>query len=617
MADLLKADLPHRVVTTAGHVDHGKSTLLRILTGQEPDRLREEQQRGLTIELGYVWGSFATHTVAFVDVPGHERFISTMLAGTGASPATLFVVAADDGWSKQSEEHRDILSLLGVPGVVTVITKADTVSSERLEEVVAQVRDALAGTTLAPAPIVVTDAITNRGIDTLKQVLAERLDMLEKPLSGNRPRLWIDRAFAIAGAGAVVTGTLVDGTFTTDDEVRVLPLQQTTRIRGVQSLGTPVLQASQGSRVALNLVGVSYQQVKRGDTIVGGEPWQLSHELDCLLTVLDGQTVSEKGAWEVYVGSTSTPATVQIITNQASANTPGIAVRLRVARPLVVVCGDRFILRESGRRRIVAGGIVTDPAPPPLPRGRPARQHHHAIIERLAFCNEDARMMLLADVSGGVCADALLVARAGWNLARPLPDGLVSVGGMSVTATRLKMAYMALHAMGAGVHTREQAAQVLGGTGLSAPACRAVLTVAEQARVIVRVAGGFVLPEHLDDAERVRLRRVALLLDELNLRPLAPPPIDETAQEVGMNHRDILALVSAGTIVKVGTLMFTAEAIAHARSQLGKLADTSPTFTASDARQIWDTSRKYAIPLLEHFDRTGVTRFDGQMRTLI
>jgi len=616
VADPLRATLSHRVVTTAGHVDHGKSTLLRVLTGQEPDRLREEQQRGLTIELGYVWGSFGSHTVAFVDVPGHERFISTMLAGTGASPATMFVVAADDGWSKQSEEHRDILSLLGVPGVVTVITKADTVSDERLDEVVTQVGDALAGTTLAPAPIVITDAITNRGIETLKQVLATRLDELAQPVSRNRPRLWVDRAFSIAGAGAVVTGTLVDGTFTTDDEVRVLPLQTTSRIRGVQSLGTPVQHVTAGSRVALNLVGVSHQDLNRGDTIVGSQPWQLSHELDCWLTVLPGQTVTDKGAWEVYVGSTSTPATVQVIAGADNPAGSTVAARLRVTRPLVVSCGDRFILRESGRRRIVAGGIVTDPAPPQLPRGRVARQRHRDAVELLATCDEDTRITLLADLVGGVCADAVLAARAGWDPARPLPQGLVSVSGISVTATRLETAYAALRRLGAGVHTREQAEQVLRAGGLSTQACRTVLTVAEQSRVLVRVAGGFVLPEHLDDAERVRLRRVALLLDELNVRPLSPPPVDEVAQQVGMTHRDVTALISAGTIVKVGPLTFTAEAIAHARAQLIQLANNQPTFTASDARQVWDTSRKFAIPLLEYFDRTGVTRFDGQMRHL-
>lgn len=617
MAEAPHATLAHRVVTTAGHVDHGKSTLLRTLTGQEPDRLHEEQQRGLTIELGYVWGSFGAHTVAFVDVPGHERFISTMLAGTGASPATMFVVAADDGWSKQSEEHRDILSLLGVPGVVTVITKADTVSNERLDEVLAEVSAALADTTLGPAPIVITDAVTGRGIELLKQVLAERLDVLAKPVSRNRPRLWVDRAFSIAGAGAVVTGTLVDGTFATDDDVRVLPLQQATRIRGVQALGTPVHHATAGSRVALNLVGVSHQEVKRGDTIVGNEPWQASTELDCLLHVLAGQQLTNKGAWEVYVGSTSSPATVQVIAEPDANNHSPVAVRLRLSRPLVVTCGDRFILRDSGRRRIVAGGIVTDPAPPVLPRGRAARQQHRDLIEQVANGDGDTRMRLLAESAGGVCAADLLAARAGWDPAQSLPEGLVSLGGLSITATRLESAYVALRTLGAGVHTREAAEQVLHHASFTAQACRVVLTLAEQARVVVRVAGGFVLPEHVDDAQRVRLRQVALLLDELNVRPLSPPPLDEVAAQVGMTHRDLLALLSAGTIVKVGSLTFTADAIAHARAQLVTLAETSPTFTASDARQVWDTTRKYAIPLLEYFDRTGVTRFDGQMRELV
>ena len=613
MTDRARATVAHRVITTAGHVDHGKSTLLRVLTGQEPDRLSEEKRRGLTIELGYVWGTFGPHTVAFVDVPGHERFISTMLAGTGASPTVLFVVAADDGWSKQSGEHRDILALLGVPGVATVITKADTVSAERLDAVVATVSEQLANTTMACAPIVITDAITNRGIDTLRQVLSDRLDVLTPPQSRNRPRLFIDRTFAVAGAGAVVTGTLVDGTFSVDDEVRVMPLGVSSRIRNVQSLGTPVQFAVAGSRVALNLAGVSHQDLNRGDTIVGVAPWQHSHEVECWLTVLPGQTVSAKGAWEVYVGSTSTPATVQLIVDTDTAQ---VAARLRLARTLILRSGDRFVLRESGRRRVVAGGIITDPAPAALPRGRAGRIQRRNAVEMLATCDDAQRILLIAELSGGALEETVLRARAGWDPTVPLPDTLVSQSGISVTNTRLDAAYAALRHLGPGVHTREEAEQALSRAAFSADTFRALMTVAIDAKVVVRVPGGFVLPEHLDDAERVRLRRAALLLTELNVRPLAPPPLDDIAQQVGMNHRDLAALTTAGMIVKVGDVTFTAEAIATARAALVALARTQPTFTASDARQVWDTTRKFAIPLLEYFDRTGVTRFDGQLRTL-
>ncbi len=614
MTDAAIDTVTHRVVTTAGHVDHGKSTLLRALTGQEPDRLREEQQRGLTIELGYVWGSFGAHTVAFVDVPGHERFISTMLAGTGASPAVLFVVAADDGWSKQSAEHRDILALLGVPGVATVITKADTVSPQRLAEVAAAVTEALAGTTLAQAPQVATDAVSGRGLDTLRQVLSDRLDVLDPPVSRHRPRLFVDRAFAMSGAGAVVTGTLLDGTLQVDDEVRVLPAGMASRIRSMQSLGRPVRYATAGSRVALNLAQVSHHDLNRGDTIVGSEPWSSTTEMDCWLTVLPGQKVGPKGAWEVYVGSAASPASVQLV---GANDTDVTAVRLRLARKLVVRAGDRFVLRESGRRRVVAGGIVCDPAPPVLPRGATARQAHAKRVELLASSEPAIQIALLADTSDGVCDLRQLHSRAGWDPYVPLPDTLVAHAGVALTQSRLAGVFETLRHLGPGVHTREQVAQALATARLSDASGKAVLAVAMDRKVLARVPGGFVLPEHLDDAERVRLRRVALLLAELDVSPFAPPPLDVVAEQVGLTHRDLAVMTSKGLIVKVGDLTFTADALTKARHALVTLAKTTPTFTASDARQAWDTTRKYAIPLLEYFDRTGVTRFDGQFRTLV
>lgn len=605
--------VPHRVVTTAGHVDHGKSTLLRALTGQEPDRLKEEQRRGLTIELGYVWGTFGDRTVAFVDVPGHERFIATMLAGTGASPTALFVVAADDGWSKQSAEHRDVLALLNVPGVATVITKADTVDAARLESVIAEVKAQLADTSLSAAPVVVTDAISGRGIHDLSKIIQARLAVLPEPTNRHRPRLFVDRAFAVAGAGAVVTGTLIDGPFRIDDEVRVLPDGATSRIRGMQALGSKVEMQGPGSRVALNLAGVSHQSLRRGDTIVGQDLWPSTGEFECLLTVLAGQTVGTKGAWEVYVGSAASPATVQLM---VEADTDLLGARIRVSRPLTIRSGDRFVLRESGRRRIVAGGVVTDPLPARFPRGHAGRVARRNVTRTLASCDDATRLTLLTELSGGAANTAQLCARAGWDRTGAFADELVSSNGVTMTATYVASAFGLLAGLGAGVHSREDAEAALRQHGFASDACRAVLTLAVERKQVVRVPGGFVLPEHLDDAERVRLRRVALLLAELNARPFAPPPLDDVAEQVGLNHRDVAALTTAGLIVKAGDLTFSAEAIAAAKVALVALGQRQATFTASDARQVWGTTRKYAIPLLEYFDRTGVTRFDGQFRTL-
>ncbi|MGH3442978.1 MAG: GTP-binding protein, partial [Nitriliruptorales bacterium] len=245
-----------RVVATAGHVDHGKSTLLRALTGMEPDRWEEERRRGLTIDLGFVWTDLDTPagplTVAFVDVPGHERFVANMLAGAGAAPLALFVVAADDGWAAHSREHLDILDLLGVPAAVVAITKLRIAGDERAREVATDVGRRLAGTSLDGAPIMIVDGVSGEGVDGLRDQLSARLAATPDAPDRDRPRLWVDRAFTISGAGTVVTGTLAGGALQVGQELALLPLGRTTRIRGMQALGKPAERVDPGARVALN-----------------------------------------------------------------------------------------------------------------------------------------------------------------------------------------------------------------------------------------------------------------------------------------------------------------------------------------------------------------------------
>ncbi|MDP9023067.1 MAG: selenocysteine-specific translation elongation factor, partial [Actinomycetota bacterium] len=318
------------VVATAGHVDHGKSTLLRALTTMEPDRWEEERRRGLTIDLGFVWTNLdvpdgdARLTVAFVDVPGHERFIANMLAGAGAVQLALFVVAADDGWSAQSQEHLDILDLLGVRAAVVAVTKADLAGDERAATVAADVGRRLAATSLAGAPVVVVDAITGRGVPELRATLARRL--AQTPAAGDvgRPRLWVDRSFTITGAGTVATGTLVDGWLRVGQELILSPDGRTVRVRGLQSLGADVDAAAPGSRVAVNLSGVDREEVARGDALVGlttgdGRPapartvrgaWRATATLDAWVRALPGQEVGRTGAWHLHAGSAEVIATI-------------------------------------------------------------------------------------------------------------------------------------------------------------------------------------------------------------------------------------------------------------------------------------------------------------------
>ena len=611
----------HRVVATAGHVDHGKSTLLRALTGMEPDRLEEERRRGLTIELGFVWTDLEDPaggpptTVAFVDVPGHERFVATMLAGAGAAPAALPVVAADDGWSAQSAEHRDILDLLGVPAVALVVSKADIVDADRVDAVVAEVEAEVAGTSLAGAPLVVTDALTGRGVAELRRVLHERLAVLPAPADAHRPRLWVDRCFAVTGAGTVVTGTLTEGRLEVGQQVQVLPDGHPARVRGLQSLGRRVDAAGPGTRVAVNLAGVDADMVGRGDAVVAGGPWRSCEVADAVVRALPGHEVDRTGAWHLHVGTADTTCRVLPVADPVG-DAPG-AVRIVLDRPLPLSTGDRFVLREAGRRATVAGGVVAEPGPTVSPRGRPAREGRARELAAIVDVARPGRVAALLAARGGIDrADAVLAA-AGWP-ERPLPDGVRRVGDHLAREDEVARWAAAVRGLGPGTHDRAAVAAAAGPgrrptePGLAGDLADHLVEVG----VLVRVAGGYSLPEHADEGAASRDRRGTALVADLEAEPFAPPDLDERARHHGLDHRELNALVQRGEVVRLGRVAFARSAIATAVERLEALEAEVGPFTAAQAKDAWATTRKYAIPLLEHLDALGVTRFDGNLRTL-
>ncbi|MGH3666355.1 MAG: selenocysteine-specific translation elongation factor, partial [Egibacteraceae bacterium] len=324
------------VVCTAGHVDHGKSTLVRALTGMEPDRFAEERRRGLTIDLGFAWTQLAGgETVAFVDLPGHERFVTNMLAGAGAVELALFVVAADEGWMPQSQEHLDILDLLGVSRGLVALTKADTVDAEGIAVATVLVREQLADTAFAHVEIVPVSAVTGDGLGLLTERLAAVLDAAPAPTDRGRPRLWVDRSFTIRGAGTVVTGTLAGGTLRTGEEMAVLPTGRTGRVRGLQSLKAAAAEAGPGNRVALNLSGLDRGEVTRGDAIGRAGQWLAVTVLDAWVRALPGQEVGRRGAWHLHAGSGEWLARVSPLL--ARPVTDGGYVRLELGRPAPLV----------------------------------------------------------------------------------------------------------------------------------------------------------------------------------------------------------------------------------------------------------------------------------------
>ncbi|MGH9024460.1 MAG: selenocysteine-specific translation elongation factor, partial [Acidimicrobiia bacterium] len=342
-----------RVVATAGHVDHGKSSLVAALTGTDPDRWAEEKARGLTIDLGFAFTVLTSGTeVGFVDVPGHVRFLKNMLAGMGAVEAAVLIVAADEGWMPQSEEHLRILELLGISFGVAVVTKADTVDEDVLELAILEIEDRLAVSSFSPSAICAVDSKTGRGLPELRESLDSLLAITPEAPDRGRPRLWVDRVFAARGSGTVVTGTLAGGTLAVGQEVAVVPGRLGARVRRIESNHRELERAGPGTRVAMNLAGVSHGDLRRGHAVVLSGQWVAAATVDVALSILPGVELRRRSALKVYAGSGEHDGTARLL------DADGRFARLRLASPLPLAPGDRLVLREPGRQETVAGAQV-------------------------------------------------------------------------------------------------------------------------------------------------------------------------------------------------------------------------------------------------------------------
>jgi selenocysteine-specific elongation factor len=627
------------VVATAGHVDHGKSTLLRALTGMEPDRWAEERQRGLTIDLGFVWTEMSADaeasapppaTVAFVDVPGHDRFIANMLAGAGAVQLALFVVAADDGWSAQSQEHLDILDLLGVSAAVVAVTKSALAGEDRALDVAADVERRLGATSLAGAPIVITDALAGSGLAELRAALLRRLAATPGSADGHRARLWVDRSFTISGAGTVVTGTLEGGSLGLGDEVALLPAGRAARVRGLQSLGRPVERARPGERVAVNLSGVDRDDLARGDAVVtGGQPpasaWLVTDTVDAWVRALPAHEIDRAGAWHLHVGSAESLCSVHPLLGEPIRADQAGYVRLRLERPLPLQTGDRLVLREAGRRATVGGGEVIDPRPPGRVRGVDQRLVRTDRLDAVRAAGPD-RLLALVEAWGEVGAIPDVRAAARQRPDAPLPDGLTRVGGVLLSdAAIARWGGAALDAgrahheaapASAGASRDELAAAVTGAGCPDPDVARDLVDHLAATGGLRRHGSAYALPTHVPAVDEARENRRETFLALLGKDPLAPPRFVAAAKEAGLDHQETQRLVQAGEVIPCGEVAFLPTAVETAVQRLRALEAEVGPFTAAQAKDAWGTTRKYAIPLLEHLDGTGLTRFDGQHRTL-
>jgi selenocysteine-specific elongation factor len=616
--------MPH-VIGTAGHVDHGKSALIQALTGTDPDRLAEEKARGLTIDLGFAWTTLPSgREVGFVDVPGHERFVHNMLAGVGGVGCALFVVDASEGWRPQSAEHLAILDLLGIPAGVVALTKVDLVDDATRERVAAEVRDRLRGTTLDGAAVVPTAPPSGLGVAAVAAALDAALDRLPEPPDRGRPRLPVDRVFTMRGSGTVVTGTLSGGPLRADGEVELLPGGRRARVRGLQGHGRPLAQATPARRVAVNLAGVATDQVARGDLLALPGQWAATATADCRLRCLDGAPapLRGRGAYLVYAGAAETAARLQPL--DASEVRPGgdALVRLHLERPLVLDAFEPLVLRDSGRDETVGGGLVLDPFPPAAVRGTAARLRRTEELEAREAAGRSGlpgRVLVELPRLAAVAPDRL-------------PAALAAAGPGVVTSRTLAWTRAAWDAAAAGAveaverrHRDDPSA-----AGLPAQAARAAALApgwpaaagAEVVEALIAdgrlVADGpaLRLPGHgsrLGPAQRALRARVEAALDEAGVGLLG----DAALAELGADRKAAALLVRLGVLVPVAPGGYLGRSTLEAAVEtLRRSFPDGRPFAATEAKEALGTTRRTAIPLLEHLDRTGVTIRQGDLRRL-
>ncbi len=585
------------VVATAGHVDHGKSTLVRALTGMEPDRWAEERRRGLTIDLGFAWTALPSgRRVAFVDVPGHERFLPNTLAGLGPASVVCFVVAADEGWRAQSGDHRDAIAALGITQGLVVLTRVDRAGDQRVAEVSEQVRTELARTGLRDAPIVAVSALDGTGMDALRAALDDLLAELPAPSSAGRVRLWVDRSFTITGAGTVVTGTLTAGALATGDHLQLLDRGRSRAvvIRGLQSCGEAHSALRPTVRVAVNLRGASSGEVRRGDALVSSDEWLTStvvdvrHSTGCALTEAPERLV-------VHLGTAAVPARLRLLDAEHA--------RITLEHPLPLMFSDRLALRDPGARRVLGGVVVLDADPPALRRrGDAARR-----ADELAGADPaDQALRVMAEVARRGAVSQRRLRLLGYVLP-PEPPEARAIGGWWVHAATYEVWRNRLQAAARELRERDPLS-----AGLSRGAAADLLSLPDPALLDELIAGAGLAqydglirlpdgPGDLGPAEEA----IAELESRLAAAPFHAPEADDlSALHLGV--RELAAAERVGRLLRLAenlVLLPTAPALA-----MRELASLAQPFTATQAKQALNTTRRVAIPLLEHLDARGWTR---------
>ncbi|MBI4282396.1 MAG: selenocysteine-specific translation elongation factor [Chloroflexi bacterium] len=617
------------VIGTAGHVDHGKSTLVMALTGIDPDRLREEKERGMTIELGFAWLTLPSgQEVSIVDVPGHERFIKNMLAGVGGIDLAMLVIAANESVMPQTREHLAILDLLRVKKGVAVIAKRDLVDEELLELVVAEVEDVLKGTTLEGAPMVAVSAVTGEGIPELLETLDRLLETTETRKDSGRPRLSIDRSFTMPGFGTVVTGTLIDGSLSVGMEVEILPSGKVSRIRGLQSHRQKIETASPGRRLAVNLSGVSHDEIQRGEvlTIPGWLRPTIAVDVRLRLLADAPRGLKHNSPVTFHTGATETVARVRLLEKDEVSPGEETWAQVRLESPLALVKGDYFVIRSSDET--LGGGTVMDPY------AQRHRRRYSPTLERLEVMERGSQDEMLVQTlqSSEPCSLQVLADRAGLspedtgNLVEQLVSNksVVVLGPNAITSRSLAYSaagwasvvgkardalesYHREHPLRRGIQKEELRSRL----SLSAQEFPLALTRMVEEDVVVEESNLVRLPRHRVALSDGQSRLVEQYVARLRSNPYSPPTDEEMDDDLlaMLEDEGRVVKVSESVIFDAGAYQAMVDAIVATIKEQGKI-------NVGQVRDRFQTSRKYALSLLEHLDQRRITRRVGDDRVL-
>lgn len=631
---------PSLVLGTAGHIDHGKSSLIKALTGIDPDRLKEEKDRGITIELGFARLELPSgRSMGVVDVPGHEKFVRQMVAGATGIDVVLLVVAADDGVMPQTREHLAILDLLGIERGVVALTKADLADKDWLDLVRADVEELLTGTGIEGAPVVAVSSQTGAGLDELRAILDEVAVDTPSRQAKLSMRLPVDRVFTIAGAGTVVTGTMWSGSAAKDDPVEIYPGGVSGRVRGLQVHGVSVDKAHAGQRVAMNVAGVERDDISRGDVIAEPGTLTVTDRFDARFTYLgipgDDRPFESGARVHVHHGTREVLGRVLLMGRDTLAPGDSVLAQVRLEEPLAPRYDDRFIVRSYSPVYTIGGGVVLDALPP---RRTVLKPHELELLEALiAHDLSTASVGLLA--SRGLPMTSVQVASA-LGVPRPqVADELnkaklerVKIAGETafITADALDALVCAIERELLAFHDADPKATGIATSALKdrvdrrlAPkAFDALLEVAASRSIAAIEKGQARHPKAAVSALAEEGEAEKALLPLVESQGLAPTTVNELVAQAGVDggvaRRVLGRLVNDGRIVRVASDMhFAPEAVSGARERLeSHLRENPQGATAAELKDVLGVSRKYAIPLLEYFDAQGVTKREGDRRVL-